>query len=425
MPTSNASISGRGAASRECPSPKRFALRPSLREVGAGLRSRACLFPAAAEPVAKHHMIAAANPFAAKAGWQMLRARRLGGGCGDRGAAGADPGRAGIVRHRRRRVHDAVRSQDEEDDELRRPRDRAGFGDAHHVPGRERQAARASSRRFRAGFPSACPASSRCSTWRTRNTESFPGRNCSSPPSSSPRKAFRSARSLPRHCSAYPQMARMPDIKRYFYHADGTPYAEGETLKNPELAADAARDREGWRRRRSIPAPSRRPSSTRWSTRRSIPRGMTLADLAHYTRASARRSAAPIAATSSARWARRAPAASRCCRFWECSSAFRRRTLAPDTLEGVHLFTQASRLAFADRAEYLGDPDFVKVPVKRTARPQLSRAALGADRSGQGHGHRAGRHAAGRKRLRAAALARACRAPATCPSSTTTARSCR
>jgi gamma-glutamyltranspeptidase/glutathione hydrolase len=37
--------------------------------------------------------------------------------------------------------------------------------------------------------------------------------------------------------------------------------------------------------------------------------------------------------------------------------------LTPGSLSGVHLFTQASRLAFADRAKYLGDPAFVRVPV--------------------------------------------------------------
>jgi gamma-glutamyltranspeptidase/glutathione hydrolase len=42
---------------------------------------------------------------------------------------------------------------------------------------------------------------------------------------------------------------------------------------------------------------------------------------------------------------------------------FPSKDLAMDTVEGVHLFTQASRLAYADRGEYLGDPDFVKVPV--------------------------------------------------------------
>ncbi|WP_415886247.1 gamma-glutamyltransferase [Neptuniibacter sp. QD37_6] len=39
-------------------------------------------------------------------------------------------------------------------------------------------------------------------------------------------------------------------------------------------------------------------------------------------------------------------------------------TFAPESLEFNHLFTQASRLAFADRGRYLADSDFVDVPVQ-------------------------------------------------------------
>ena len=38
--------------------------------------------------------------------------------------------------------------------------------------------------------------------------------------------------------------------------------------------------------------------------------------------------------------------------------------LQPGTLSEAHLFTQASRLAYADRARYLADSDFIDVPVK-------------------------------------------------------------
>jgi len=38
--------------------------------------------------------------------------------------------------------------------------------------------------------------------------------------------------------------------------------------------------------------------------------------------------------------------------------------LTPGTVSGAHLFAQASRLAYADRAQYLGDPAFVDVPVR-------------------------------------------------------------
>lgn len=37
--------------------------------------------------------------------------------------------------------------------------------------------------------------------------------------------------------------------------------------------------------------------------------------------------------------------------------------MAPDSAQAVHLIAEASRLAFADRQRYLGDPDFVEVPV--------------------------------------------------------------
>ena len=36
----------------------------------------------------------------------------------------------------------------------------------------------------------------------------------------------------------------------------------------------------------------------------------------------------------------------------------------PNTAQSVHLYTQANRLAFADRNRYVADTDFIDVPVK-------------------------------------------------------------
>jgi len=48
----------------------------------------------------------------------------------------------------------------------------------------------------------------------------------------------------------------------------------------------------------------------------------------------------------------------------------------PQSDLALHLFAEARRLAFADRAKYLGDPDFVPVPVpKLLAKPYLDRRA--------------------------------------------------
>jgi gamma-glutamyltranspeptidase / glutathione hydrolase len=50
----------------------------------------------------------------------------------------------------------------------------------------------------------------------------------------------------------------------------------------------------------------------------------------------------------------------------------------PNSTEAVHLFSEAARLAYADRDFYVGDPDFVKVPIAGLTDPAYlkSRGAL-------------------------------------------------
>jgi gamma-glutamyltranspeptidase/glutathione hydrolase len=55
----------------------------------------------------------------------------------------------------------------------------------------------------------------------------------------------------------------------------------------------------------------------------------------------------------------------------------------PHSADAVHLFTEASRLAFADRARYAGDPQFVSIPIRKLLSRQYlgKRAALIGERS--------------------------------------------
>ena len=68
--------------------------------------------------------------YAAEAGREMLARRRLGHRCGNRDAARLQPGRAAVVRHRRRRLHSLLGCQQQKAQGLRRTRDRAGIGAA-------------------------------------------------------------------------------------------------------------------------------------------------------------------------------------------------------------------------------------------------------------------------------------------------------
>ncbi len=159
-----------------------------------------------------------------------------------------------------------------------------------------------------------------------------------------------------------PDLARWPGARAYYFHPDGRPRRAGETLVNAAYAETMraiARDgadalHEGRIAAEIVAAVTDDPVN---------PGALSLADLADY-RAHER---PPVCLDYRHH---------RVCGAGPPSSGgvtvlqilgllehFDLASLAPGSVEAVHLISEASRLAFADRNRYLADSDFVPVPV--------------------------------------------------------------
>ena len=175
-------------------------------------------------------------------------------------------------------------------------------------------------------------------------------------------KGFKVSDKLAAEIRQFPQMAQMPDFKAYLYHKDGTPLAAGETLKNPELAKTLRLIAKGGAKA-FYSGPIAQAIIDKVNTAPVNRTTMTLADLAGY-RAVERE---PVCGSYREH---------RLCSMGPPSSGgiailqilgmlerFNETQLKPNSLSEVHLSSQASRLAYADRAKYLGDPDVISVPI--------------------------------------------------------------
>jgi len=161
----------------------------------------------------------------------------------------------------------------------------------------------------------------------------------------------------------FPQIAAMPDVKRYFTKPDGTLVKAGDTLRNPELAATFRLIAKGGARAfysgeiaKAIVDKVRQAPLN--------PGGMTLNDLASY-RAVER---VPVCGDyRQAKVCSMGPPSSggiAVLQILAMLQRFKPAALQPGTVSEIHLFSQASRLAFADRSVFVGDPAFVRVPVR-------------------------------------------------------------
>lgn len=193
-------------------------------------------------------------------------------------------------------------------------------------------------------------------------------------------------------------MSRSAEMMAYFRNADGSPKAVGTNLKNPALAAVFKRiAHEG------PDALYKGPVAEEIATKvqgHANPGSLSLSDLANYQA----KERAPLC-TDYKRWqvcgmpppSSGGIAVAQILGTLQALEARDKRlalaplkpvkTTAPAGIEpapqAVHLISEAERLAYADRAQYVADTDFVPVPVKGLVDPAYlaSRAALIGERS--------------------------------------------
>jgi gamma-glutamyltranspeptidase/glutathione hydrolase len=313
------------------------------------------------ETVAHHHMIAAANPHAAEAGLAMLRA---GGTAVDAAIATqmvlglVEPESSGVGGGAFMLVYDAKARKTTSFDGREMAPASATPGMFLGADGQPRGHFDAIPGGLSVGIPGVVG----MLYLAHEKYGKLPWAKLFEPAIQLAQNGFAVGPKLARTIKGFAPAVKMPDLKTHFYHADGTPLAEGDIYKNPDYAAAlrkiAAEGPDGFYKgeiaQAIVNAVQHAPVQQG---------GMTLKDLADY------------------RAKEREPVCGDYRQYHLCSMGppssggiavlqilgelqrFPASALKPGTLSDAHLFAEASRLAYADRAKYLGDPAFVHVPV--------------------------------------------------------------
>lgn len=159
-----------------------------------------------------------------------------------------------------------------------------------------------------------------------------------------------------------------PVAAAYFYRADGTPHPVGHRLKNPELAA-VLRNMAAIGPQALHEGPVARAMVAKVQQQPRLPGTLSLNDLRRYQ--PLERAALCFDHTAAAKALRICgfpPPSSGAIAIGQIMGLLSRTPQGATPLNGrpgadwLHTYMEASRLAFADRAQYLADPDFVAPP---------------------------------------------------------------
>lgn len=172
------------------------------------------------------------------------------------------------------------------------------------------------------------------------------------------------------------ELQRFPAARAVFLRPAGEPWLPGETLRQPELAASLralAAEGPAWFYRGAFAR-----ATAAWM--RANGGSLTEADLAAYVP----RQREPIRTTYRGCEIIGFPPPSsggvHVAQILNLLERFDLRALDPHSADFVHLVAEAMKLAFADRAHWLGDPDFVPVPRGLVAREYADELARKIDR---------------------------------------------
>ena len=173
-------------------------------------------------------------------------------------------------------------------------------------------------------------------------------------------KGFRVSPRLHRMIEQDRFLGRYAPARRYFFHEDGSPRRAGDLLRNPELAGTLRRVAEGGADAfYTGPLAEQIVSAVRGAE--GNPGRLSAADLAGYRALERTPLCRPYREW---RVCGVPPPTSGGVGVLQILGLLERFDLkGTDEVERVHLFAEAGRLAYADRDRYLADPDFVPVPV--------------------------------------------------------------
>ncbi|MEZ5290936.1 MAG: gamma-glutamyltransferase [Vicinamibacterales bacterium] len=158
------------------------------------------------------------------------------------------------------------------------------------------------------------------------------------------------------------RLCREKAVAAHYLKSDCTPKDEGSLLKNPELAATLrAIAKDGPKAFYSGPIAEAIVNAVR--SHPTNPGRLTLQDLAGYTPKVREPICGPYRGLRICGMPPESSGTVAVLQTLGILEHFDVATLAPNSLDAVHLISEAYRLAYADRQKYVGDPDYVSVPV--------------------------------------------------------------